>query len=393
MQSNVQDINNYKLNLEGYEIINEIGSGSYGIIFLVKKNNEIFVAKVLKKEQYSDQKKMLREIDILMKNQNPTIIKFYGYSLVDFDKAPNITIIMDYATNSSLYALFNSETIPTKYDDTAKQIILTGISRGMMLLHENNSIHRDLKPDNILLDQNLFPYISDFGLSKEFEFGKSFDQSISEGCIQYMAPEMLDSTKYNRKADVYAFAIIMFQVVTGSIPYKNVNDIQFCTNIKNGMRPKFEKPIKKSIQNLIEKCWDNDPNKRPSFSMIYKMLAFNFDEGEENRNDDDENKYYLENVNIDKFIEYLKIIDDDFKKYSDENDIKKYKTTMNSAKKCDEIDLLKEKLEQSENEKKEMQNKIDSLLQRISELNNENNVNTIYSHLKGVISVYEPKKI
>ena len=60
---------------------------------------------------------------------------------------------------------------------------------------------------------------------------------------------------------------------------------------------------------MIEKCWDADPNNRPTFSQIYRMPSFNFEEGESNGNDN----YFLENVNVDKFVEYLKIIDDDFK--------------------------------------------------------------------------------
>ena len=104
--------------------------------------------------------------------QHLTIIQFRGFSYVDFHGDKNITILMDYMKEGNLMKLIYNNAgamCPNNYDNTKRQIILTGIARGMMLLHSRHVIHRDLKTQNILLDQNLHPRIADYAFSKIFE--------------------------------------------------------------------------------------------------------------------------------------------------------------------------------------------------------------------------------
>ena len=113
-----------------------------------------------------------REVKILIFAKHPTIIKFYGYSKLDFQDETNI--IMELAKNGSLNDVISNAERGNKsefYTNTAKQIIIVGISRGMKYLHDNQIIHRDLKAGNILLDDNFYPLITDFGMSKFFEIG------------------------------------------------------------------------------------------------------------------------------------------------------------------------------------------------------------------------------
>ena len=155
---------------------------------------------------------------------------------------------MDYMKQGSLANLIEQETnslCPSNYDNTKRQIILVGIARGMMLLHKHCVIHRDLKPENILLDSDFHPRITDFGLSKFFDPNHSMSQSMSEsGTVVYMAPEVISSDHFNTKADVYAFGILMFEVVAGRRAYddvlsgkKKLNEFQLKTKVQNGFRP------------------------------------------------------------------------------------------------------------------------------------------------------------
>ena len=307
-----------KIDLGDYSIVKELNSGSYGRVFLVKDNTteKPYAAKVIDSERTT---KMLvnREIGIFLRMKHPTIVKFFGYSLTDFEEEENVTLILQYAAKGSLEKLISNaqKKIPQiSFDNTILQKILIGVARGMMYLHEHRVIHRDLKPANILLDDNYEPHISDFGTSK-FLINDAYLQTEYVGTLIYMAPEVFDEGDYNGKADVFSFGILMYEVLTRSKPYseilrKGFSCSQFRKKIKKEhYRPKFETKVKTSLQNLIEECWSDDPKDRPTFEEIFNKLAYGTNESVYNvfeKNDDnDEESYYLDGIDIDEVLSYV----------------------------------------------------------------------------------------
>ena len=279
----------YQIDINKYRKGKRINKGGFGTVYeaIDKATKKVYAAKIIDCGDNSEQcQKMIpREIDIMIRTKHPTIIKFYGYSLIDFHGENNVTIIMEYATNKSLKNVLEKiqgNDGPKNYTNTTRQIILLGVSRGMKYLHEINIIHRDLKPDNILLNDEFQPLITDFGFSKVFEPGHSFSQSQNCGTLTYTAPEILDNKKYDRKVDVYSFGITMFEVVTDSVTYpdlfnKKIKDYTFPDRVVNeNYRPQFIYPIKQEFKDLIELCWSGDPNNRPSFNEIFNFLSKNF---------------------------------------------------------------------------------------------------------------------
>ena len=255
-----------------------------------------------------------REIGIMMRLQHPAIIQFQGYSLQDFEGQIRVTIIMNLMKKGSLSAVLENVQkglSDSKYDNTTRQKILIGIARGMMYLHKNYIIHRDLKPGNILLDDDFNPHITDFGLSKVHVTGRSQNQTQALGTSIYMAPEVIEGTGYNWKADVYSFGILMYEVITDTIPYPlfqnhKMSIFQFNNKVvKENYRPEFKGPIKEALQKLIEECWSPDVNKRPTFEDIFNRLAFNIEETVYDIFEgDDEYKYYLEDVEVEEVVSY-----------------------------------------------------------------------------------------
>lgn len=219
----------YVLNVSDYEIVHEIKCGGFGVVNLVrhKRTKEELASKTnLIQAGQQNITFVSREIRILIQVQHPTIIQFRGFSFTDFENKNNITIFMDYMREGSLADLISKEKrglCPLIYDNTKRQIILIGIARGMMILHSRNIIHRDIKPENILLDNNLYPRITDFGLSKFFDPYHSMNQTTGNlGTVQYMAPEVIKSDHFNTKADVYAFGILMYEIIVGQRAYENL---------------------------------------------------------------------------------------------------------------------------------------------------------------------------
>lgn len=188
-------------------------------------------------------------------------------------------------------------------------------------MHRNRILHRDIKPLNILLDNNLHPKIIDFGLSKTTSTDQDLQASLILGTTYYIAPEILNNLN-DEKSDVYAFSILMYEVLTGLEPYEQIiNPVSFLFDVsEKNHRPDFnkcERPIKESVRELCEQCWAKNPSERPTFEEIFQKLAYNNDiQNTENyyndhNHDKDKYKYYLDGVNVDEVLEYAASIDID----------------------------------------------------------------------------------
>jgi serine/threonine protein kinase len=92
------------------------------------------------------------------------------------------------------------------------------------------------------------------------------------GTIFWMAPEMLQSTQYTEKVDVYSYGIILFELLTGEIPFANENGFALPLQIIKGVRPVLPKNIHKKWQKLVTVCWHDKPSKRPSFDKVVETL-------------------------------------------------------------------------------------------------------------------------
>ena len=373
----------YLIDLNDYNIVRNINRGGFGVINLVrnKKTGKEYASKTNLIQNKSQNKLFVsREVRILIQIQHTTIIQFRGFSYVDFHGDKNITILMDYMKEGSLASLIEKELkslCPSKYDNTKRQIILVGIARGMMLLHNKHIIHRDLKPENILLDSDFHPRITDFGLSKFFDPHHSMSQSMADsGTAAYMAPEVISSDHFNTKADVYAFGILMYEVIGGKRAYdgllhgkKKLTLFQLKKKVEEGLRPEIDFPIKKGLRRMIEKCWSEDPKERPTFDELFKKLSLsnedyflefegNYEEPKiipEDEDDDEEieeeqlgvsKRYCLEGVDIGEVLDYVDEIKEETTKTAasrENEELRQQIEIMNQTikEKTDEVSSLK----------------------------------------------------
>lgn len=220
------------------------------------------------------------EVNLLSKLNSPLMVKFIGYSSCNFKSKPKPMIFTELARNGSLESVLKLErnglTCP-EWNDTKKLIVIYGIALGMSYLHSLNVLHRNLQPSNILLDDFLFPKICDFTLSIDLKTQKITKNSMLIGTPAYMAPEILTDEKYSQAADVYAFALIVYEIVTHEVPFQGLNEIQLIKTVLSGNRPEIKPSVPDCYRVLIESCWCQNPQQRPSFNDIVESIRANKD--------------------------------------------------------------------------------------------------------------------
>lgn len=300
--------------LKNYEISQKIGKGSFGEVYKVKDKStgDFYAAKVTLTEINEANKdteigkSLYSEVNLMSKFNHPSIIRFVGYSPTDFNDKPNPTIITELAEHGTLkdiIELENKGQSPYGWDFTKKLINIYGIASGMQYLHKNNIIHRDLKPENIFMDDSFCPKIADFGLSKaSASAGMSMNfqsEACPKGTILYFPPEILTNrTQTNTKSgDVYAFALIVYELLTAKTPYCNFEMFNLIKKVGEGYRPNITTDIPDSYKNLIEECWAEDPESRPTFDAIVEDLKNN-------------QNYITDLVDEADFLDYISYIDE-----------------------------------------------------------------------------------
>ena len=268
-----------------------LGKGSFAEVLIVisKSDGKKYAAKIINFKALigiQEQKNFLREITILTKIKHPAVVSFYGINLHSFHDISILepTILMEYMQKGSLRKILNEEQAnlsDNDWDPTKKYICLLGIADAMRYLHQQGILHRDLKPENILFDENFYPKIADFGLSRCFENvlnNEEMKLTKNVGTPLYMAPELIDeNSNYDLSVDVYSFAFIAYEIVTGKVPFSelgnNINFFQLSKKILNGTRPEFTDAVNEKMRNLISLCWSGDAKERPSFETIFKEMS------------------------------------------------------------------------------------------------------------------------
>lgn len=270
----------------------ELGHGTFGVVLKAKWDGNPVAVKKLYLERLSrnDQKEFEKELKILAGLEtHPNIVHLYGYCL----EPP--CIIMELISLGSLSFLLHycvDRKVEAKMTDgRIKKQIIFGVADGMRQLHAAGIVHCDLKPQNVLVNDKYAAKITDFGMShlrgktSSQVASKKYDDDGEEyamgGTAGYMAPELLDSKQPPEySSDVYSFGILFNEVVSESEPFVD-QYLNFAgrgpfgaTNYaKQGGRPTVIKKTPKMVEELIRKCWADNPKARPTFEEIVKIIG------------------------------------------------------------------------------------------------------------------------
>ncbi|RIA91130.1 kinase-like domain-containing protein, partial [Glomus cerebriforme] len=170
-------------------------------------------------------------------------------------------IIMSYAKEGSLRKCL-SDIVKFKWQH--KLQLLKNIILGLKVIHESDLAHCDLHDGNILISENYETYIIDLGLCKPVNDLQNSIDGIY-GVLPYMAPEVLRNNPYTLASDIYSFSMIMWEFTSGIPPHNDkAHDYDLSLRICEGERPEIVETTPKCYIDLMKKCWDSDPSKRPT---------------------------------------------------------------------------------------------------------------------------------
>ncbi|KAK9092261.1 hypothetical protein Syun_027172 [Stephania yunnanensis] len=254
------DLDSVKIATENFSLANKLGTGGFGSVYKGKLSDGREIAvKRLSKNSVQGMNELKNEVVLIARLQHRNLVQILGCCLEEEEQM----LIYEYVPNKSLDLLLFDRTRHTSLDWKMRSEIILGIARGVLYLHQDSRlriIHRDLKASNILLDAEMKPKISDFGLARIF--GSNQSQANTNrviGTYGYMAPEYAMDGLFSIKSDVFSFGVLLLEIISGK---KN-----------NGYY--YEDPS----MNLIKHAWELWKDNRP-LELVDPSMANSFPEQE-----------------------------------------------------------------------------------------------------------------
>lgn len=250
-----------KANPSQFELLKVLGEGSFGKVFLVRKivgtdAGTLYAMKVLKKAtlRIKDRYRTKMERNILVDMEHPFIVRLH-YA---FQTSGKLYLILDFLRGGDLFSRLNKEFLFTEED---VKFYLAELALALHHIHNLGIIYRDLKPENILLDADGHIALTDFGLSKlplEDEEGKTYSFC---GTVEYMAPEVVNRKGHSFAADWWSFGVLMYEMLTGSLPFQGANRKETMTQI---LKAKLGMPshLSSEAQSLLRVLFKRNPVNR-----------------------------------------------------------------------------------------------------------------------------------
>ena len=269
---------NFFVNYDEIKILRKVGEGGMAIVQLGEWQGQKVTLKQ-SKLQYNNkgniffEKTFINEINIMASLRHPNIVLFMGVAIDD----DLYYMLSEYVSKGSLNEYIHKK--KNYLTEQQKIKIALQIALAIKYIHSKNILHCDLKSDNIFLDENLNAKLGDFGFS--YIMSKEPKHAVG-GTYNYMAPEILiDKEKYEKTADIFSYGLILWEILTGKIPYFNI-DKKAPENVINYIKERVKKkqeimPIPKQgnivLRYIISKCLEYKPEDRISMDDIVKYLS------------------------------------------------------------------------------------------------------------------------
>ncbi|ELP90569.1 protein serine/threonine kinase, putative [Entamoeba invadens IP1] len=259
----------------------QIGEGSFGVVFIgTFRGNKVAIKKLKQTESHvileSEIDEFEKEVQMLDKFRSEHIVHFYGAVFVSH----KICIVTEFAKHGSLMDLIK-KTNQCNVEKRTRVKIGTDAARGIQYLHRNGILHRDIKPDNILVvsmdwNDSVFGKLTDFGSARNVNMlmtNMTFTKGI--GTPIYMAPEILNQEKYKKEADIFSFGVTLYECLSWSLAYQPPQfkfPWEIADFVNNGKRLKQHASIQNHEFGLIVKMWEQNPSNRFNIDQVVECF-------------------------------------------------------------------------------------------------------------------------
>ncbi|KAJ0734099.1 putative protein kinase RLK-Pelle-DLSV family [Helianthus annuus] len=272
---------------DGFSPVNKLGEGSFGPVYKGTLNDgRVIAVKKLAVASHQGKTQFIAEIATTSAVQHRNLVKLYGCCI----ERENRLLVYEYLENKSLdQALFGDNRLSLNW--ATRFEICLGIARGLAYLHEESRIriiHRDVKASNVLLDTDLNPKISDFGLAKLYDDKKTHMSTRVAGTFGYLAPEYAMRGHLTEKADVFGFGVLALEIISGrrnSDPTSedeqiyllewawNLHEANNEAELVDEQLSEFDENEVKRVTRIALLCTQTSPTQRPPMSRVVAMLS------------------------------------------------------------------------------------------------------------------------
>ncbi|VVA24142.1 PREDICTED: serine/threonine-kinase [Prunus dulcis] len=251
-----------------YELLNELGKGSYGAVYKARdiKTSELVAIKVISLSQGEEgYEEICGEIEMLQQCNHPNVVRYLG----SYQGEEYLWIVMEYCGGGSVADLMNVT------EDALEEYQIAYICRealkGLAYLHSIFKVHRDIKGGNILLTEQGDVKLGDFGVAAQLTRTMS-KRNTFIGTPHWMAPEVIQESRYDGKVDVWALGVSAIEMAEGLPPRSSVHPMRVLFMISLEPAPMLEDKEKWSLvfHDFVAKCLTKEPRLRPTASEMLK---------------------------------------------------------------------------------------------------------------------------
>ena len=257
---------------EFFDVKGTLGKGKFGLVKLGihKLTGRKVAIKIINKQGITEQEMQLTktEIEILKIGQHPNIITLYDV----IENEEKIYIIMEYCAGSDLFAYIEERNFKLPEKHAAE--IIRKLSSAVYYLHSFGIIHRDVKPENILMTdntENADIRLLDFGLSKIVRSGEKCTEPY--GTLSYVSPEVLQDIPYDERCDLWSIGVITYLLLSGVLPFDDENNIKEIARKtvyeKTPFYPTLFQDVSKEAIDFVDKLLQKDPDKRMKMTELF----------------------------------------------------------------------------------------------------------------------------
>uniref|UniRef100_A0AAQ5Z8A6 non-specific protein-tyrosine kinase n=1 Tax=Amphiprion ocellaris TaxID=80972 RepID=A0AAQ5Z8A6_AMPOC len=257
----------WEVNPEELTLGRELGSGQFGLVLEGRWRERKVAVKMIREECMSDED-FKEEARVMMRLSHCKLVQLYG---VCTQHSP-MWLLFEFMENGCLSDYLRARKGRLSQDTMLGMCV--DVSEGMAYLESSNFIHRDLAARNCLVAKNNEVKVSDFGMTRFVLDDQYTSSQCSKFPVKWSAPEVIRYCKFSSKSDVWSFGVLMWEVYNeGRLPYENRSNAEVVESLNAGLRLLKPRLASDSVHLLMEWCWKEKPEDRPSFALLLHELA------------------------------------------------------------------------------------------------------------------------